>query len=557
MSAISSSIAHPDNTALRRRIRNEETRELLFNTKPRPLKTETKVNNRINNLQRSINRLSVQMSSQVAPIVEALAIIQERQEHHIETTEKMSDVSKSILRRADTILKVSSNIKAITTETLRGVGDLKRRVGSGDPTLLRSLLLNEWFVLLVIFILHPYLPITIEVIGPIWGYIVSANFIKSTLHSLIVERRIELFNEGGPIRWAFKLALSAPHAIFLILYLTKKWAILRVKGNVTNYPFRASSLEGIFQEGFSETVQPVRDFITSNLSNVTSRGIGPYTVEVYEDILSKLVVTHAHIFEELRAIDPVLFEDRAGFVHVLAQYLAGKLYIVGETGVRTVLAAPSYIHQVKDVIDGEVYLYTLMASFFTNHFGSAFKTFTSLVTSLYCLYACNLNKYFIEEAARTSSWSSSSWVYAGLKVVTGLTASGCNCVHFKSEGGKHTKKNSRKHRTTRRNPRYIGGKLPNNYSDIILFSWEALLIYTSSLYTNGVISPTKEQLDELDTKGSEIFRNLILSQQYLPVIWLEQGERDIVPLLTWETDSRFSKVKYQLDITQYPLQEYQ
>lgn len=540
MSGLSSALAPRTNATLRRRGRNNTNRRELLFSERRP-EANTNEMRRLRNAHttRTITELSARMGS----MAEALEAIREGQERHIETTEKISGVTGKILSRADAILKVSSNIKSITAETLRGVGDLKRRVGAGDPTLLRSLLLNEWFVLLVIFILHPYLPLTIEVIGPIWGYIVSGNFIRSTLRSLIVERRIELFNEGGPIRWAFKLALSAPHAIFLILYLTKKWAVLRVKGNATNYPFHASSLEGIFQRGFSETVQPVRDFITSNVSEATSRGIGPYSVEIYEGILSRLVATNAHIFEELRSIDPELFEDRAGFIHVLAQYLAGKLYIVGETGVRTVLAAPSYIHQVRDVIDGEAYLYTLMASFFTNHFGSAFSAFTGLVRSLYCLYACSVNKYFTDEAASTSSWSTSSWVYAGLKTVTGLTARGCDCIHLKTEGGKRkgTQRHLQKRRSTRRTSRYIGGKLPNNFTDIIVFSWEALLIYTSSLYTNGVISPSKEQLDELDTKGSEIFRNLILSRQYLPVMWLEEGDKDILPLLTWETEAGFTK----------------
>lgn len=506
------------------------------------------------------------IGAQVSTLVEAAARQQEAADRVQASVEGVAAQGTSIIGKIDRLARVTDNIHGITRNIATGVRNIRGRIGRGDPSLFRSMLLNEWFVLIVIFLTHPYLPITAETIGSLWVWVLSVSFSIRTARTLIIDQEIPIIHNGGPVRWAFRIALCAPHAIYLLDYLTQEWTRVRTGGGANI--FRTTTLEPgiqyLFAHGMQDMIQRFRTFIEESrtvfpemrpanetlpftrprnsfginrnrFTTATNVRFETHTSAEYVQHINQILARFPGLWDRIQATISRAFGDMRAdppvFIQMLGNYLRGQLYIIGEDGARRFLTAPAYIQQLGDLRDGELRLWTWITWMFMSYVYSSLQHVIPTIYGMLCGLACR-----IRQAAHTAannpenSWGASAFLSA-MATMADLLAAPCNCPPL--AGGSRTRRRKRVNKKIRANRktkyRQRGGELSvKKTAEIIQISYEALQLYTAHFFSDGKVTVDPAILKELDEKGSAMIES---TGQYKPIVDFKLNTSEFTKLL--------------------------
>jgi hypothetical protein len=81
------------------------------------------------------------------------------------TTTTIKEMSGKIIENTDDVLRISKDIKAGVDEIKTDVKDLKAWWKTDKRRFFKEMVMNEFVMMTVFFALHPYLPLTAEVLG--------------------------------------------------------------------------------------------------------------------------------------------------------------------------------------------------------------------------------------------------------------------------------------------------------------------------------------------------------------------------------------------------------
>jgi hypothetical protein len=515
--------------------------------------------------ERTLELTSESHAMQLA-LVEAAAVQQEAASRAQTSIEGVAGQGISIIGRIDRLARVTQNIHGMTRNIATGVRNIRGRIGRGDPSLFRLMLLNEWFMLFIIFMIHPYLPVTTETIGSLWVWVLSVAFTYRVVHSQLTEPYIPILNRGGPVRWAFRIALSAPHAIFLLNYLTREWT--RVRTGAGPNIFRSTTLEPgiqyLFTHGMQDMIQRFRIFIEESrtvfpemrpanetlsfarvrntyginrnrFTSSTNVRFETHTPAEYVRHINLILERNPGLWDRIRTTISRVFgdmtEDTPIFIQTLGDYLGGQLYIIGGDGVRRILAAPAYIQQLGDLRDGEMHMWTWITWIFMSFAYSILQRVIPTINNILCGMAC-----YVRQAAHTAAdtpgntWGASAFLSA-MATMADLLAAPCNCPPL--AGGSRTRRRKRANKKIRANRktkyRQRGGELPvEKTAEIIQISYEALQLYTAHFFSDGKVTVDPAILAELDKKGSAMIESV---GQYKPIVDFGLGAAEFNKLL--------------------------
>lgn len=356
--------------------------------------------NRVRNAD--ANAITIRQAQQSQAAMEAqLHAIAEQQASMAEQSSRAADnllAGQATIRAATTDLKQATReIKAITAETLtvtkrveKGVRELKTMLRS--PGGAASMMLNPFFALIVFYLSHPYLPVTIETMMPIWSVILSVNYVKQ-LGMKISNGESLITLEGGVLGLAKNLVFNAPHAIVLMWKLSQMWTEERTGtrgyGAERSAAFAAtmepSNWEPFIAATFANTMEGIRNISLQDLQNMTIPGVPRVNMTEMRDYLESV---SNHTYTELQELDPILFKDKAGIIQLLLEYIGGKLIVKARSvGVAT-LNMPAYLFQARTLMTAEAWVFQTVLCMVKDIYVKVFKDIGEAIATFICTALC-------------------------------------------------------------------------------------------------------------------------------------------------------------------------
>ncbi len=326
--------------------------------------------------------------------------------------------------------KVTESL-TLTKRIDKNVVALKRMVAAHGGA--GSLMMNPMFALIVFFIMHPYIPVTVEAVMTVWSVLLSGNFIRQT--AIRIQRGEDLFDfSGGPIGIVKNIAFSAPHIIVIMYKLSTLWAEERTGTagySATNAAAFAETMgpsnwEPFLMQQFTVGMETARNFNMQSLRDTHFQIPQPNMTEwrLYLESASE------ETWEEVRALDPTLFKDPAGIIQLLLQYIMGKLTIKARSVGAATLNMPAYMYQARTVMTAESWIYQCLFHLFKDIFTRFFKDTWESIVQITCTALCAYSPVMPEEPKVVSASGGGIW-----DSVTGFTASAYTAAKDKVTSG--------------------------------------------------------------------------------------------------------------------------
>ena len=467
-------------------------------------------------------------------------------------------------------LQLSENAQVRLRNIQHGVGAIYRRISNGDPNIFRDLILNEWFMLVVIFITHPYIPVTTEYIGVVLLIVQTINLTERGIR-LLSRREAFIITNANPTNWVLNIYTNPGHALAILFFLLQQWTTEHAEAMRAGIPppYHMTSVEpliaSIVQNGFATAIATLRGnsrasnlnriritspaprypniMFTPTMSAAPSYGVPRDTQQGWitrltamiaglpSAVTRRLYILFNVVYTGTIQTQPLAADNRALFILTMAQYLAGTLWITTMSGVRRVIALPEYHRQLINIGQVEVFMHSLLIQFILSVIYAIFGDVIDLINRLFCNFICYI-KTITDNFRDWSMFEGSTWVTGTLKAFVQMVAAHCNCG---TAGGSRSKSRRKsKHRTIRsfkiRNPtKKLRKKLTQRGGDIstkiigefTALKFKAMFLYITPYFSGDKIKPDNDILTKIEKIGSKIIAILHNAGEYNPPIFFE------------------------------------
>ncbi len=378
--------------------------------------------------------------SALAGLGQRLGTIEAAQARGLNVAERTQELAETVQNTTTRTLALAKEINVgvqqtltISQQTLAVVNKIKSGMGlSGGPA---SYMMNPWFAMVISYLLHPYLPVSMETIMPLWGILLSGGYVVRTVPQLLRgESPITL--SGSLVGTARSLAFSQPHAIFLMFSLSRMWTQDRL-GTVDPQAavlfkdvMQSSDLEPILADGFVNAMQGLQEMNLRSF-NVT---VPDAPLLDIDELQSRLAAVSDNVYNEIVAMNPELWKDKAGCIQLVTEYLGGKL-VLAAGGIVHKLGAPGHLYQINTLQRAELYLIECVFNLTKQIFYETGKKLINYTQGYICTALCA----FAAVKPASSGFFSSSWIPSPTSILQKSTeyiaSFVCDCGKLKMDGG--------------------------------------------------------------------------------------------------------------------------
>jgi hypothetical protein len=276
------------------------------------------------------------------------------------TTSSIKEATGKIMEKTDDVLRISKDIKAGVDEIKGDVKDLKQWWKTDKTRFFKEMVANEFAMMTIFFCLHPYLPLTAEVLGGF--FIRGLQFRRAYV-------QIKSYMSGRYNVSIINVALSVvPHYCMQVFLQYNTMLIDARLGSDPTYM-------AAFAPGLS-TEQYILSLITAIRTGITDmeqwkrmgRSIRDVELPSLEDVRGMFVRTlewagrtYNSELESLARINPN-WRDPAKFADVLSQYCFGKAELV-INGVTTKLGTRAFAYQLGRMGSANVEVWKIVCRF--------------------------------------------------------------------------------------------------------------------------------------------------------------------------------------------------
>ncbi len=309
---------------------------------------------------------------------------------------KVQRATNTVLHNTKTILTHTSETLTLSRQMHRGIDEIRRMLST--PGGAASLLMNPFFSLIVFFLAHPYLPVSVETVMPVWSVVLSVNYVKRITTRIAKGETILDIGGRGVLGTVRSLVFSAPHAVVLMYKLGTLWTEERTgtrgfsSQNATAFreTTAASDWEPFLMETFTRGMETLRSMNLQSVASAASTAdipaIPPFNITEWRTYLES---AGERVYTDVRALDPELFKDKAGCIQLILQYVGGKLAVRGKGVAEATLNMPAYLHQARTVLAAEQWILQCLIHLLNDICHQVFRDLWTTTTTAICTALCS------------------------------------------------------------------------------------------------------------------------------------------------------------------------
>lgn len=263
-------------------------------------------------------------------------------------------IAKRVNAGVKGLVKTTDQILGITQRTERLVKTLKV---NGVSSAIKELLLDEWVIFYLYFVLHPLAPASTEICAAVWKFALIAN------RTLNIRKD---FKEGNLVPFSLSsipgIYFTSPwKAIFLLHWYNVKFQSMHGTANYTElFPGGLDNAFGAMGSIFMEFFSSLRSLDINALKSMASTGIS-MSSEKIQECISSFFTKYPEALDAVTEACPTFASDKTAFFNCLGDYVLGKGKLVIDGAIHY-LAAPGYIFQASEYIDIETNVIFWVAS---------------------------------------------------------------------------------------------------------------------------------------------------------------------------------------------------
>lgn len=310
----------------------------------------------------------------------------ERTEESARRLEQGQSAMSTVLKRVNVgvrgLVTTTDKILGITQRTEQHLKTLRNR---GRTAFVYDLVFDEWIMLYLYLLLHPLAPLTTEGVMAWWQFALTIRR-GSSLYREFRESRLIQMSVSGVMYTYFT---SPWKAIYLIYWYNKRFLSLRGTTDYTTYfPGALDPLFGSMSSVFFGFLSELRTMNVASLANTASQG-GHMAKEAIVTGVQAFFAKAPEAFQAIQETCPMFGTDPTTFANCLADFVAGKLYIVID-GVSHFLAAPGYLFELGEYVEMETQVVFWIGSLVWKFVNVVFKTLLKNLDVLAESFLCKI-----------------------------------------------------------------------------------------------------------------------------------------------------------------------
>jgi hypothetical protein len=257
----------------------------------------------------------------------------------------MSKIVATINKNVKGLMVTTNQILGITTRTHALVQTIHRRgLGAG----VSQVILDEWLMFYLYFMLHPLAPMSTELIMSVWQF------------ALVINRSrfiIKDFREGNIIPFSIgdipRVYFTSPwKAIALIYFYNMKFAEMRGTPEYsTLFTGGIDTFLGLLGSNFHAFFTNLSSSSVFSLGNSAIQGM-PIAREAVLEGITAFYSKYTELMDIIHTVCPTFGSDKTVFFNCLATYAVSGITLVVD-GVTHYFSAPGYLAQARMLIDME------------------------------------------------------------------------------------------------------------------------------------------------------------------------------------------------------------
>ena len=295
----------------------------------------------------------------------------------------MAGIIATINTNVKGLVVTTGQILGITTRTHALVQTIHRRgVGAG----VSQLILDEWLMFYLYFILHPLAPITTEVIMSVWQFALVINRSRFIMKDLR-EGNIVPFSIGDIPRIYFT---SPWKAIALIYFFNQKYLSMRGTPEYSQlFTGGIDSFLGLLGSNFAEFFTKLSGSSVVSLAGYAMNGLSIGRDVILEGI-HIFYSKYNDLMDIIHNVCPTFGSDKTVFFNCLATYAVSGITIVVR-GVEHYLSAPGYLAQGAMYVDMETNVIYWTMSMIWKAIEIVFASLLKNIKEYFIAFACSVN----------------------------------------------------------------------------------------------------------------------------------------------------------------------
>jgi hypothetical protein len=295
----------------------------------------------------------------------------------------MAGIIATINTNVKGLVVTTGQILGITTRTHALVQTIHRRgVGAG----VSQLILDEWLMFYLYFILHPLAPITTEAIMSVWQFALVINRSRFIMKDLR-EGNIVPFSVGDIPRVYFT---SPWKAIALIYFFNQKYLSMHGTPEYSQlFTGGIDSFLGLLGSNFTGFFTNLSGSSVISLGRSAIEGI-PFAKDAIIEGISTFYSKYTDLMDIIHNVCPSFGSDKTVFFNCLATYaVSGITIVVG--GVQHYLSAPGYLAQGAMYVDLETNVIYWTMSMIWKVIEIVFASLLKNIKQYFIAFACSVN----------------------------------------------------------------------------------------------------------------------------------------------------------------------
>jgi hypothetical protein len=311
------------------------------------------------------------------------------------------------------LVKTSDAILGITQRTEKMVKTMR---SSGAAGVIAELLMDEWLVFYLYFLLHPLAPVSTEACIAVWKYALIINR-GLNLRKDFKEGKLFVASPSGMINIYFT---SPWKAIFLLHWYNMKFQGMHGSPQYADlFPGGLDAAFGAMGSTFISFFTQLRQGDVIGLASMAGHGMSLTGSAIYDGV-SAFFERFPDALKVVNDACPTFAQNKTVFFNCITEYVLGRGQIVVD-GITHHLAAPGYIFQAGAYFDMETNVIFWVGSMIWKYTKILFGKLLDYLYAGFAMMVCNMK---IPATTWTPEFSLGKFM-------------GYDCK-FKKEGGGHT-----------------------------------------------------------------------------------------------------------------------
>lgn len=337
----------------------------------------------LNQAQQQANEMAAANAAAQAEAQDAVGRVENTTSSTLAQQTGMSKIVAAINTNVKGLMLTANQILGITTKTHALVQTIHRRgLGAG----VSQLILDEWLMFYLYFMLHPLAPISTEVIMSVWQF------------ALVINRSrfiIKDFREGNIIPFSLgdapRIYFTSPwKAIFLIYFYNMKFLSMRGTPEYTIlFTGGIDSFLGLLGSNFHGFFTNLSSSSVFSLGKSAIEGM-PIAREAVLEGITKFYSKYTELMDIIHTVCPTFGSDKTVFFNCLATYAVSGITLVVD-GVKHYFSAPGYLAQAAMYIDMETSVIYWTMSMFWQAIKIVFDKLIKNIEIAFKVFACSIS----------------------------------------------------------------------------------------------------------------------------------------------------------------------